>query len=71
MVWANVSKLNRNRTEQSFNRTELGQNRSTYKVWVDVLKLNRDKTEQSYNRTVRTEQVELHDLGRRFETEQR
>ena len=90
MVWADISKLNRDKTEQSLNRTELKQNRSSYIVWTGVSKLNRDRTDQSLNRTeleqnrssymvwagitkqnrVRTEQVELHDLGGRFETEQ-
>ena len=61
MVWADISKLNRDKTEQSFNRTELKQNRSSYMVWAGISKQNR----------VRTEQVELHGLGGRFKTEQR
>ena len=61
MVWAGVSKLNSDKTEQSFNKTELEQNRSSYMVWAGISKQNR----------VRTEQVELHGLGGRFKTEQR
>ena len=53
MVWADVSKLNRDRTEQSLNITELEQNRSSYMVWAGVSKQNR----------VRTEKVELHGLA--------
>ena len=61
MVWAGVSKLNRVKTEQSFNRTEIEQKRLSYMAWAGVSKQN----------SVRTEQVELHGLGGRFETEQR
>ena len=73
MVWAGVSKLNSDKTEQSFNKTELEQNRSSYMVWAGILKQNRTELHGLSGRfetEQRTEQVELHGLGGRFETEQ-